>query len=441
LTGEQQHHVVKGSKISKLLLILGLGILLVGEGYFGYRLYSLSHEQKEIKEDYSETNNITHGLFSVEQWHDEVARIIHHQVRNFKMNGQQKKQLKTEVEQIIMALINKAEALVNKPAKSVEGKIRKFAIKTFVNTDKIKAQVPVFAQTVITKVDNQSNKKKLSTMAMGKFAAIERSSSVDSTGKAVDTVTTAMYKKYKVSTPAEFNKKLVASLDTIKQTTYRYSFGMLSCIIIVLCLWWFLRKRVDLHSTLFIMSLMFAFILLGVGLTASMIEVDARIRTLDFVLLGEHVVFKDQVLFFQSKSILDVVKILVSQSGIDSILVGVLILVFSILFPIMKLSSTGIHLLGKRQLAENKFIKYFAFHSGKWSMADVIVIAIMMTYIGLNGLLENQLSSLNIKSDSLTIITTNNTALQPGFIIFISFVLYGLILSTILKSITPYDSH
>ena len=441
MTGEQQHHVVKGSKISKLLLILGLGILLVGEGYFGYRLYSLSHEQKEIKEDYSETNNITHGLFSVEQWHDEVARIIHHQVRNFKMNGQQKKQLKTEVEQIIMALINKAEALVNKPAKSVEGKIRKFAIKTFVNTDKIKAQVPVFAQTVITKVDNQSNKKKLSTMAMGKFAAIERSSSVDSTGKAVDTVTTAMYKKYKVSTPAEFNKKLVASLDTIKQTTYRYSFGMLSCIIIVLCLWWFLRKRVDLHSTLFIMSLMFAFILLGVGLTASMIEVDARIRTLDFVLLGEHVVFKDQVLFFQSKSILDVVKILVSQSGIDSILVGVLILVFSILFPIMKLSSTGIHLLGKRQLAENKFIKYFAFHSGKWSMADVIVIAIMMTYIGLNGLLENQLSSLNIKSDSLTIITTNNTALQPGFIIFISFVLYGLILSTILKSITPYDSH
>jgi len=441
LTGEEQHHAVKGFNISKLLLILGLSILLVGEGYFGYRLYTLSHQQKEIKEDYSDVNNITHGLFSVDQWHDEVAGIINHQVRHFTMTKKQKRQLQVEVEQIILALINKAEALVDKPQKSIGGKLKKFAIKTFVNTDKIKAQVPSFAKTVIAKVDNQANKKQLSKMAMGKFTAIEHSGYADSTATANKDVNSKMYRKYHVSSTDEFNDKLIAALSSIKKTTYNFSFGMLGCIVVVLSLWWILRKRADLHATLFVMSLLFAFILLAVGLTASMIEVDARIRSLDFVLLGEHVVFKDQVLFFQSKSILDVVEILVKQPAIDSKLVGILILIFSILFPIMKLSSTGIHLLSKKKLAENKFIKYFAFQSGKWSMADVIVIAIMMTYIGLNGLLETQLSSLNIKSDSLSIITTNNTALQPGFIIFISFVLYGLILSTILKFITPYDSH
>jgi len=441
LTGEEQHHAVKGFNISKLLLILGLSILLVGEGYFGYRLYTLSHQQKEIKEDYSDVNNITHGLFSVDQWHDEVAGIINHQVRHFTMTKKQKRQLQVEVEQIILALINKAEALVDKPQKSIGGKLKKFAIKTFVNTDKIKAQVPSFAKTVIAKVDNQANKKQLSKMAMGKFTAIEHSGYADSTATANKDVNSKMYRKYHVSSTDEFNDKLIAALSSIKKTTYNFSFGMLGCIAVVLSLWWILRKRADLHATLFVMSLLFAFILLAVGLTASMIEVDARIRSLDFVLLGEHVVFKDQVLFFQSKSILDVVEILVKQPAIDSKLVGILILIFSILFPIMKLSSTGIHLLSKKKLAENKFIKYFAFQSGKWSMADVIVIAIMMTYIGLNGLLETQLSSLNIKSDSLSIITTNNTALQPGFIIFISFVLYGLILSTILKFITPYDSH
>ena len=441
MTGEEQHHAVKGFNISKLLLILGLSILLVGEGYFGYRLYTLSHQQKEIKEDYSDVNNITHGLFSVDQWHDEVAGIINHQVRHFTMTKKQKRQLQVEVEQIILALINKAEALVDKPQKSIGGKLKKFAIKTFVNTDKIKAQVPSFAKTVIAKVDNQANKKQLSKMAMGKFTAIEHSGYADSTATANKDVNSKMYRKYHVSSTDEFNDKLIAALSSIKKTTYNFSFGMLGCIAVVLSLWWILRKRADLHATLFVMSLLFAFILLAVGLTASMIEVDARIRSLDFVLLGEHVVFKDQVLFFQSKSILDVVEILVKQPAIDSKLVGILILIFSILFPIMKLSSTGIHLLSKKKLAENKFIKYFAFQSGKWSMADVIVIAIMMTYIGLNGLLETQLSSLNIKSDSLSIITTNNTALQPGFIIFISFVLYGLILSTILKFITPYDSH
>ncbi|MBB5621963.1 putative membrane protein [Pedobacter cryoconitis] len=438
MAAEQQQNVVKGFNVVKLLLIFGLSLLLAGEGYFGYRLHTLSNQQEEIKEDYSDINNITFGLFSVDQWHDKVAGIINHQVRHFTMTPKQKKQLRVEVEQIILALINKAEAMVNKPQKSIGGKLKKLAIKTFVNTDKIKAQVPEFAKTIIAKIDNPKSKKQLSAMAMGKFTAIEKT---DSTTKANNAAISKMYRKYHVSTRDEFNDKLTASLDSIRTITYNYSFGMLGCILIVLSLWWIFRKKVEFHAILFVMSLMFAFVLLAVGLTASMIEVDARIKSLDCVLLGEHVIFKNQVLFFQSKSILDVVEVLVKQPAIDSILVGILILVFSILFPIMKLSSTGIHLLSKRKLAENKFIKYFAFQSGKWSMADVIVIAILMTYIGLNGLLESQLSSLNIQSDFLTILTTNNTALQPGYIIFISFVLYGLILSTILKFITPYDSH
>lgn len=429
------------SFVPKILLILFLAVLLCVEGFFAYRLHVLSSQQEDLKKDYSEINNITYGLFSVAQWHDKVAAIVNHQVRNFTMTPKQKKALQTEVEGVIIALIDKAQAIVNKPKKTVDGKIKKFVINNFVDIDKIKAQAPGFAKTIIAQVDNRANKKKLSKMAMGKFVEMEQTGTMDSTLTAIETTTKGMYKKYQVSSTAQLNNKFDTSLASIKKSTYTYSFGMLACIVVVLSLWWAFRKRVELHTTLFIMSLLFAFILLAVGLTASMIEVDARIKSLDFMLLGEHVVFKDQVLFFQSKSIMDVVRVLIGQSSIDSVLVGVLILVFSVLFPIMKLSSTGIHLLGNRRLAENKFIKYFAFQSGKWSMADVIVIAILMTYIGLNGLLESQLESLHINSDFLTIITTNNTALQPGYIIFISFVLYGLTLSTILKFITPHDSH
>jgi len=427
--------------VPKLLLILGLSVLLCGEGYFGYRLHTLSDQQEQIKTDYSNINNITFGLFSVEQWRDKVADIVNHQVRHFTLTPKQKRQLQVEVQQIILALINKAEALLNKKPTTLGGKLKKLAVKTFVNTDSIKAKVPALAKAIIAKIYNPTSKSQLSTLAMGKFNQAQQSGSLDSTITANDSVMSKMYSKYHVSSPEELNNKLTASLASIRTTTYDYSFGMLGCVVVVLLLWWLFRKRTKLHATLFVMSLLFAFILLAVGLTASMIEVDARIKSLDFVLLGEHVVFKNQVLFFQSKSILDVVEVLVKQPAVDSIGVGILILVFSILFPIMKLSSTGIHLLSKRKIAENRFIKYFAFQSGKWSMADVIVIAILMTYIGLNGLLESQLASLNIKSDFLTIITTNNTALQPGYIIFISFVLYGLILSTILKFITPYDSH
>lgn len=438
----QKETKTKGkSFLPKFVLVLVLACLLGAEGYFGFRLHELSDQQERIKEDYSDINNITFGLFSVQQWKDNVARIVHHQVRGLKMTKKQKKVLQTEVEQVLLALIDKAEALVNKPKKTISGKIQKFAIRNFVNSDSIRAQVPGFARKIIAEVDNPKNKRQLSTMAMGEFNELANEEKLDSAFVANSRSVKTMYHKYNVSSTDELNKQLVASLADIRTKTYHYSFGMLACVVVVLGFWWGLRKRRDLHVTLFVMSLLFAFILLGVGLTASMIEVDARIRSLDFVLLGEHVLFKDQVLFFQSKSIMDVVRVLIGQPGIDSILVGVLILVFSILFPVVKLSSTGIHLLGGKKLAENGIIKYFAFQSGKWSMADVIVIAILMAYIGLNGLLEGQLQALNVKNDSLTILTTNNTALQPGYIIFISFVLYGLILSTILKFITPHDAH
>lgn len=431
----------KSFTIPRLVLIFGLTVLLCAEGFFAWRLHTLSKQQEQIKADYSNVNNITLGLFSVEQWRDKVADIVNHQVRHFKLTPKEKKELQVEVQQVIYALINKADSIINRPQKSLGGKIKKLVVKTFVHTDKIKAKVPALAKSIIAKVDNPQQKAQLSTMAMHKFNEAQQSGSIDSTLNANHKLTDNLFKKYHVSSIDELNNKLNTMLENIRSETYHYCFGMLGCILLVLAVWWFIRHRVELHATMFIMSLLFAFVLLSVGLTASMIEVDCRISSLDFVLLNEHVVFKNQVLFYESKSILGVVEVLFKQPAADSVAVGALILCFSILFPVTKLTSTGIHLLSKRKIAENRFIKYFAFQSGKWSMADVVVIAILMTYIGLNGLLEKQLTSLNIKSDQLTLLATNNTSLQPGYIIFISFVMYGLILSTILKAITPYDAH
>jgi hypothetical protein len=72
-------------------------------------------------------------------------------------------------------------------------------------------------------------------------------------------------------------------------------------------------------------------------------------------------------------------------------------------------------------------------------MADVHVIAIFMAYIGFKVILDDQLSHLNIHSESLTSISTNYTALQAGYIVFLGFVLYGFILSLILERITATE--
>jgi hypothetical protein len=431
----------KTSYLPKIILILGLCGLLAVESFFAERLHTLSKQQEQIKSDYADVNNITLGLFSVDSWRDKMADIINHQVKHFKLTPKQKRQLQVEVEQILYALVNKAEAMINKPQKSLGAKIKQFVIKKAVKADSIKSKVPGFARSIIAKIDNPKQKSQLSNLAMTKFNQARHSTYLDSTRNANNALLDKVYKRYGVNSPDELDHKFDSLLGNIRLRMFQYCFGMLACILVVLMLWWFLRKRVDLHGTLFIMSLLFAFILLIIGLSASMIEVECRVKSFDFVLLGEHVNFKNQVLFYESKSILGVVEVLFRQPAADSIGVGALILCFSILFPVTKLLSTGIHLLSKQRIAENRFVKFFAFQSGKWSMADVIVIAILMTYIGLNGLLDRQLASLDIKSEELTLITTNNTALQPGYIVFISFVLYGLILSTILKFISRYNTH
>lgn len=436
MTTDQQNPPPIKFGLANIILILFLSVLLCGEAYFGYHLHSLSRRQEQIKEDYSILNNITFGLFSMNQWRDKIAAVVKHQVSDFKLTRKQQKEMQAGVEQQLHGLISKAVAQINKPQTTFAGRLKKFAFNKLVKADQIHAQVPVFAKTIITKINSPASTKRLKNITASKINQLE-TETFDSTETAAAAVTSYMYKKYHVSGRDEFNKTLDAELATIRQVTYNYAYAMLGCVVAAFALWWFLRKQVHLHTPLFIMSLLFALILLAVGATASIIEVDARIKTLNFMLMGEQVAFENQVLFFQSKSIFDIIEVLVNQPKPDAVLVGILIFVFVIVFPAIKLAATGVHILSTKKIAENKVVKYFAFESDKWNMADVMVVGVVMTYLGLNGILESQLSNLNIRNNYLTTITVNNTSLQPGYFIFAGYVLFELVLFAILKRVPP----
>ena len=169
-------------------------------------------------------------------------------------------------------------------------------------------------------------------------------------------------------------------------------------------------------------------LLLG-GIITPMIELEARIDLLLFKLLGEEVIFEDQIIFFQSKSITDVVRILMKDGAIQMIFVGLLIFIFSIVFPTLKLISSFIYFINLKNLRENKVIRFFVLKSGKWSMADVMVVALFMAYIGFNGIVSSQLGSLSNAAKSIEILSTNGTQLLGGFYLFLFFCISSLILS------------
>ncbi len=418
----------------KILIIIPLLLVIGSMSYCGYKVYTLSEQQKQIKEDFATINNITFGLFSVNQWKDKLAVIINKQIQGFNFTSGQQKDLQKEIEQIMNGLLTKAIAIINKPQKTFMGKLKKAAVKIFVNEKELRAQVPVFAREIILQINKPSSKKRLKKLAGSKFKELEKTT-FDSSITAERMVRVKLYRKYHVQDADSFDKKTDFILLDINHQSGVYAYAMLGLAAVFFVVWLLLKKQVELHKTLFVLSIMAAAVLLVVGISCTMINVEARIQSLDFSLLGENIVFKNQILFFQSKGILEVVMVLLKAGHGESLIVGALILCFSVLFPVSKLSSALIYSLGNRKWMRGKVIHYFAFDSGKWSMADVMVIAIMMTYLAFNGILDSQLTELNIKKDYLSVVTTNNTSLQPGFIIFLSFVMFSLIMSEILKRV------
>jgi hypothetical protein len=73
-------------------------------------------------------------------------------------------------------------------------------------------------------------------------------------------------------------------------------------------------------------------------------------------------------------------------------------------------------------------------------MADVMVVAIFMSYIGFSGILTEQLNQLEGLTQKIDVLTTNKSSLQTGFFLFTSFAVMSLILSQKLqdkKSVAP----
>lgn len=419
--------------LQRSLLVLLTSALLVVAGFSAYQVYDLSRQRAEIKRDYSLLNNITYGLLSVNAWRDHMVRVVTHRIDDFEFTPEQEVALKAEISEVLHAVINKADSMINAKQKTFKGKIRKVAVKALYNEDKLHKRVPQFSETIVKEITNQKNKERLKFLIQSKleqFGSITYDSVND-----VDRVQTIL-SKYQAASLEEFNARSEIVLDGLQDSAYFFMFVILGVLISFLILWWLVKDTKVYHTPLFVMSVLLALIVLFAGLTAPMIEIDARIKELTFHLIGEPIEFKDQVIFFQSKSIVDVVHILLENGKYDSIMVGVLIMAFSILFPVAKILSTKLYLLGNTKWRHNKVIRFFAFKSGKWSMADVYVVAIFMAYIGFRGILDDQISGLTMQTESLVSISTSETSLQPGFVLFIGFVFFGLILSEVLNRIT-----
>jgi len=406
----------------KVLRLIFVSVLLLATASLAFVIYSNEHKRQEIKEDLIELSKIKYGLFNVDEWKHLLAGIITKKISEFNFEGENRAELHAKIEGLLKEAIRQLRSDYEKSqSQNMLGFLQSTVLSFTGVFDQIEKRVPWFTDQVIDFMNNPENRERIRgyiIMKLNEYA--------DNTFAKMDYAEhDRILKKYNLQDRATALTDLTSRIATLDQQRRPYFIALLaiSCITVMYVL---ISKSFSRQEYLLLILATFATLM--AGLLLPMIEIDARISSIRFTLLGEPVVFEDQVLYYKSKSILQVVNLMLTQHRLDVLFVGLLVLLFSVLFPICKLLSSVGYLYSPK-LRANRFINFMIFRTGKWSMADVMVIAIFMAYIGFSGIISEQLKQIESITQSIDILTTNRSSLMTGFFAFTSFAVVSLLIS------------
>jgi len=410
-----------------LRVILG-SILMVVIVFFTYEIIKESKVRQKYMSEQAELLSIRHGLLNAYEWKDQLADVLAEKIRAFNISGDKKEDLKIRIEKSMYVLLDEIESIVQKKNKE-GGLIRNLGTwlieSMFFDIKDLKNKIPSFAELVLKELDKPESRAKLKEyidIKLDEFLT-------ESLGKEQDELIKYIEWKYDCGDIPSCNVIIQENLDTQNRKMKERTMIVLGCfLLLIIVLFLYNRKTKGFHFILLLIALV---VLLIGGIKTPMIDIDARIGHFEFLFFGTNLTFDNQILFFQSKSIFQVVTILLKTPDFQAIAVGALIFAFSIIFPVLKLMMS-ILLIYRPKLSTNKFVNYMALKSGKWSMADVFVVAIFMSYIGFRSILKSQLGKIADMSDRIEIISTDNSSLDVGFALFLTFVLGSMVMSSLL---------
>lgn len=398
-----------------------LSVLLLGSSWFSYVAYQNNITRKQYKSDLVKLSNIQYGIFSVDKWHTALAHIVAKKIDDFKLTETNQNKLESNISNFLMQILNKFEDEFHREKqKTIFGVFQSGVAYLTGTIRKLKEQVPAITKEILSYLQDDTNRNEIHVFITKKltdytYQTFEKTDYSD---------LEKIYDRYNTKNHDVLKIMLKANLDELKEQSFLYKKNLTGIFLLTSLLLLF----ISLESYHFILVVFIALVYLILGVFTPMIEIDARITEMSLQFLGEKITFTDQVLYYRSKSITELIQLLIKQSKYEVILVGILVLLFSVIFPILKLMFTILYSLVS-SIRDSFVIRFFVFKTGKWSMADVMVLAIFMAFIGFDGVIGEQLGQVEKMTKKVEVLTTNNTSLLFGFYTFLMFVLINLIIS------------
>jgi hypothetical protein len=395
----------------------------------GAIIYQSESRRRVMKEDLIELLKVKYGMFNVDEWRRIFSDLIRKKIDELDVQGGSREEMRADIQSFLYRAVGDFEqAFYSARNNSVQGTFETMIAKQLDVFGQIRNYIPTLTEQVLDFMNNPANRDKLKAFVIQKLDAYAAT-----TFSEVDySLHNEIIKKHAYQTREATIAGLQQDIDNINNDLWKYL--LLATIGALIVFLFFIKNLTNLEYLLVIAT---CFSLLFFGVLLPMIEIDARISSISLTLLGEKIEFTDQVLYFKSKSILEVVKLMFTQGRIDVLFVGVLVLMFSVLFPAAKLICSVIYVY-RPAVRQNKVLTTVVFKTGKWSMADVMVVAIFMAYIGFGGIVSDQLRQLEGISSSIDILTTNRSSLQLGFYLFTSFTILSLVVSQKIQNVKDY---
>jgi hypothetical protein len=413
----------------------GLGVLLAAITFFAFQLIGTLRVQQQLSVDLAEINSIKYGMLNADEWVRQVAAIVEKRIRAFTLTPDNRKAAKRILEQMLQTFVTEADKHLREQSKKgnwwkrKKGAVEQGVRTRLVDMDDIRAGIPGYADKILDTLNKPKTRVEINDLLKDLL-----DDASDTTFAVMnDSPLVALHEHYGCSEREPCQQQIRQQLVSQRALALRQALTVLALTVVLfaaVCA----APGPRGNTPLAVLALCCGVLMLS-GVLTPMIEVEARIVELRFSLLGEPVVFTDQILYFQSKSVVDIVRLLVETGKPEMILVGVLVIAFSVIFPLAKLAASFVYLYDLQGWRQSAITRFFALKSGKWSMADVFVVAMLMAYVGFDAMISSQLTNFaEAGGDSVDVFTTNGTSLQIGFFMFLAFCIGSLVTSTLIDA-------
>ena len=163
--------------------------------------------------------------------------------------------------------------------------------------------------------------------------------------------------------------------------------------------------------------------LLVPGILVPMMKLKAFIEPFELSVGGASLYFDQQLLMYQNKSVGDLATLLIETGQPSLLALAAGMTLFCVLIPVSKCLAAIVLLLQTTPKPVHPALKWLAIDSGKWSMADVFVVALIMAFIGMDQLIASHTDAMNtLFTEAQFVQAASASELGMGFYFFLGFV-------------------